>query len=365
MINYELLRELMRNRTEELCRHFFPNGRKEGQEWKLADVSGAPGNSLGIQLTGPKAGLFHDRATGQSGDLLKLICLSRNCGLPQAVGQIERAFGINLRSGNQAYSVARSLEDPPRRPAAEKKREDLKLWDVEMATDADIERLSSLRRISIEGLRLAADRRLLFSYQDPHQGRCWLVSDGSRRSASYRRLDGKRFHFREATEDKKEGPKSKSWKGSEKNWPIGIAQADGFHSIALCEGEPDFLAAFALAHAGAVESLVAPICMGSAACSIHEDALPMFRGKRVRIFGHADEAGQKAVQKWTEQLESVQAEVDAFDFSGLLRADGSAVKDLNDFIGADHKRSGCAIEVTTGAFDFALERRDLNAARTV
>src|SRR4029077_122765 len=106
MINYELLRDLMRNRAKELCRLFFPYGRKEGQEWKLADVSGAPGNSLGIQLTGPKAGLFNDRATGESGDLLKLICLSRNCGSPQAVGQIERALGINLRSRSQANSAA-------------------------------------------------------------------------------------------------------------------------------------------------------------------------------------------------------------------------------------------------------------------
>jgi hypothetical protein len=127
--------------------------------------------------------------------------------------------------------------------------------------------------------------------------------------------------------------------------------------IALCEGGPDFLAAFWLAYAGAVESLVAPVCMGGAACSIHKDALPMFRGKRVRIFGHSDEAGWGAVQKWAQQLRRVQAEVDGFDFSGMVKADGSTVKDLNDFILTDHKQSGCSIEVVTGAMDFALERK--------
>jgi hypothetical protein len=357
VINFDLLRELQRSRAEELCRHFFPNGRKEGQEWKLADVSGAPGSSLGIQLTGPRAGLFHDRATGESGDLLKLICLSGNCGLPQAVGQIERTFGINLRSGNHANSTAERLEESPRRPAPPKKREDLKLWGVEMCTDADLERLSAFRRIPLEGLCLAVERRLLFSYEDSYQGRCWLISDDSRRSASYRRLDGKRFHFRKSQDGKKEGPKTKSWKGSEKDWPIGIAQANDFPAIALCEGEPDFLTAFALAHAGAVESLVAPVCMGGAAMRINEDALQNFRGKRVRIFGHADEAGQAALPRWDEQLRKVQAEVDFYDFDGLVKADGSPVKDLNDFLLVDPVASNCATELVRGIMDFALERR--------
>jgi hypothetical protein len=125
---------------------------------------------------------------------------------------------------------------------------------------------------------------------------------------------------------------------------------------------PDFLAAFWLAYAGAVERLAAPVCMTSANCSIHKDALPMFRGKPVRIFGHADEAGHGAIQRWAEQLHSVEAEVDGFFFQDkandlqLLKADGSLVKDLNDFLLADHKASNCGIEVTTGAFDFALER---------
>ena len=130
----------------------------------------------------------------------------------------------------------------------------------------------------------------------------------------------------------------------EANWPIGIAQANGFPAIALCEGMPDFLSAFALAYAGAVEQFVTPVCMGGAACSIHPEALPMFRGKRVRIYGHADEAGQCAIQRWAEQLEGVQAEVDGFFFDGLLKRDGSPVNDMNDFLAADHRASGCGIE---------------------
>jgi hypothetical protein len=125
-------------------------------------------------------------------------------------------------------------------------------------------------------------------------------------------VDGKRFHYREAEEGKKEGPKSRNWKGSEANWPIGIANADGSTDVSW---------------------------------------------KRVRIFGHADEAGQMAIKRWAEQLQSVQADVDGFDFSGLIKTDGTPVKDLNEFVQADHKRSDCPIEMVTGSFDFALERK--------
>ena len=102
-----------------------------------------------------------------------------------------------------------------------------------------------------------------------------------------------------------------------------------------------------------------------AACSIHPEALPMFRGKRVRIYGHADEAGQCAIQRWAEQLEGVQAEVDGFFFDGLLKRDGSPVNDMNDFLAADHRASGCGIEVITGATDFALEKEEVRSERGI
>lgn len=199
------------------------------------------------------------------------------------------------------------------------------LSGLELCCESDLEQISLLRSIPLEGLFLASERKLLFAYEHPFQGRCYVITDDARRNAIARILDGRRFHYRQPTEGEKEGPKAKCWLHAEAKWPIGIAQANGFPAIALCEGAPDFLAAFYLAYAGAVEQLVAPICMTGAACSIHKDALPMFRGKRVRIFGHADEAGQAATQRWAEQLRSVEAEVDGFFFFDLLKADGSPV----------------------------------------
>ena len=79
--------------------------------------------------------------------------------------------------------------------------------------------------------------------------------------------------------------------------------------------------------------------MLGASNSIPSDALPLFAGKRIRIMAHADEAGRQAADKWAEQLASVGATVDVADFTGLLMADGSPVKDLNDCNRLDPKQT--------------------------
>lgn len=64
------------DRTEDFCRHFFPNGRKQGNYWQMADTSGAAGQSLAIRLRdhgGRKAGNWTDYANDEFGDLIDLL----------------------------------------------------------------------------------------------------------------------------------------------------------------------------------------------------------------------------------------------------------------------------------------------------
>ena len=61
-----------------MCRHYLPNGRREGRHWLVGDVENAPGRSLFVRLAGPEfgkgaAGKWTDAATGEHGDLLDLI----------------------------------------------------------------------------------------------------------------------------------------------------------------------------------------------------------------------------------------------------------------------------------------------------
>lgn len=64
--------------AEAVCRHYLPNGRREGRYWLVGDVENSPGRSLFVRLTGPEsgkgaAGKWTDAATGDHGDLLDLI----------------------------------------------------------------------------------------------------------------------------------------------------------------------------------------------------------------------------------------------------------------------------------------------------
>ena len=62
--------------AERFCRHFFPEGRKQGNYWQIADTSGAAGQSLSVRLRdhgGRKAGSWTDYANGEFGDLIDLL----------------------------------------------------------------------------------------------------------------------------------------------------------------------------------------------------------------------------------------------------------------------------------------------------
>jgi hypothetical protein len=126
------------------------------------------------------------------------------------------------------------------------------------------------------------------------------------------------------------GAKARLIRGSRAAWPLGIAEASSFPAIALVEGGPDFLAALHFILKAGEAERVAPVAILGAGMSIDAEALPLFRGKRVRVFIDDDEAGGVAFERWSRQLAGVGALVDGFNFSGLIREDGEPAKDLND-----------------------------------
>lgn len=78
----ELARRLAEN-PEAVCRHYLPNGRREGRYWLVGDVRGTPGRSLYLLLSASgdargRAGKWTDAASGEHGDLLDVIAAS--CG---------------------------------------------------------------------------------------------------------------------------------------------------------------------------------------------------------------------------------------------------------------------------------------------
>src|SRR5216684_8799981 len=83
--------------AETVCRYYLSNGHREGRYWIVGNVSNTPGRSLYVRLFGPlygkgAAGKWTDAATGQHGDLLDLIALSRGLDCLRDTLEEARAF---------------------------------------------------------------------------------------------------------------------------------------------------------------------------------------------------------------------------------------------------------------------------------
>ena len=63
-------------RAEDVCRRYFPRGRRQGRYWTIGDTSGVKGRSLFVRLAPPGIpGKWTDAATNEHSDLLDLIRL--------------------------------------------------------------------------------------------------------------------------------------------------------------------------------------------------------------------------------------------------------------------------------------------------
>lgn len=252
------------------------------------------------------------------------------CGSGDAVDFFALHTGLYLKEACHEFTLLAggsplpSTPRPPRQTSEEadfekaSRREQWPPFDV--LTDEGLAELAELRHVSIEGVQLMAARGLLWFATWKGQP-AWVVTDDARKNAQARRMDGLPWEGR---------MKAQTLPGSEATRPIGARESQQFPNVLFCEGGPDLLAAHHFIHAHGRQADVAAVCQLGASLKIHDASLPIFGGKGVRLFPHADEPGYDAAVRWTEQLVSVRAEVDAVDFEGLAMADGSPVADLND-----------------------------------
>lgn len=269
--------------------------------------------------------LFNDFASGDAGDAVDFF--QRASGLSQK--EACRKF-IELAGGHYTAPPRADCPRPQAQAVGAKPKPAFPRFH--RGTPADFEHLAKLRGIGREGLEFADERGLLW-FATLKGLPAWIITDAERVNAQARRMDGKPWEHI--------GAKAWTARGSWASWPIGIKEALPFPSVALVEGGPDLLAAHYLtlweqaSHHAKRDVQCVPVAMLGASLRIHEDALPLFAGKRVRIFGHDDPAGREAVDRWARELATVGADVSAFAFEGLAQVDGKPVGDLNDSLKMD------------------------------
>lgn len=96
MPNYdkEQIKQQLNERASEVASYLYPNGKKIGNDWAIADTSGALGQSLKICLDGQNVGLWVDHADGERGDLLDLWQAARGVDFVMALEEASAWLGI-------------------------------------------------------------------------------------------------------------------------------------------------------------------------------------------------------------------------------------------------------------------------------
>lgn len=109
------LSAMLAARMALLAQQVLPGGKRIGSEWVCGDITGKPGRSLSVRLTGPKAGIWSDFGGGGGGDALALVAAVHFRGdVRQAMDWSRKWLGL---PANGSGPIAAPIP-PPVAPAA-------------------------------------------------------------------------------------------------------------------------------------------------------------------------------------------------------------------------------------------------------
>jgi twinkle protein len=94
MTRFADIARLLADRAQDVAQMLLPHGKRKGREWTAGSTSGDPGDSLKVCLTGTKAGVWKDFATGEGGDLLDLWAATRRIDNKQAFTEAKSYLGV-------------------------------------------------------------------------------------------------------------------------------------------------------------------------------------------------------------------------------------------------------------------------------
>lgn len=283
---------------------------------------------------------WKDFGTDESGDVIDFVARSLQVPLKEAT-----RFFISLATGQSSMvntaPMRPARSDRERKALEEEERAQKRLaWAFRDGTPEEMEESAGSRSLSPEAIELGVMLGTV-KFTTCCGYRSWVLTDNARVCAEARRVGGEPFPA-----FGKHGPrKAHSLPGSCKSWLVGSAilpRLPQIQKLVLCEGGPDYLAALEFialkvdglknTPAGRMDTLPVALLGRSAGNVIHPGSLSMVKGMQVRIFAHADRdgGGMVSANAWARQLHQAGCKIDLYDFSGLLRVDGTPVKDLND-----------------------------------
>lgn len=105
-MNAAELSQRMASEAAAIAQYLLPNGKRRSGEWCVGSTGGEEGHSLSVRLSGAKAGVWADFATGEGGDLLDLWANVRGLSVAEAMREAAQYLGVRTtmpEAPKQAY----------------------------------------------------------------------------------------------------------------------------------------------------------------------------------------------------------------------------------------------------------------------
>jgi hypothetical protein len=273
----------------------------------------------------------------------------------QLQARISQARFECLNQPGETFAMAD--KSPPSRlspeeiAAAEKLAKQLRL--LRKSKPGEIEQIVANRSITLAALA-KAEKLGVLRFGEVCGYPSWVLSDYSERCAEARRLDNQVFPAiaDENGAERLGTRKAHTLAGSKKNWLVGLRVdrgveyeiLDAAEIILPVEGGPDYLALWDFVLERELEWIALPVAiLGRGVTTIHEQALKLCQGKRIRIFAHADKdgGGLEEARKWGRQFQDAGCSaVEIAHLEYLHKSDGSPIKDVNDLVALDPTQRG-------------------------
>lgn len=93
-MNAKELAERMAKEASTIVPYLLPQGKRSSGEWKVGGTGGEAGQSMSVRLSGVKAGIWSDFATGETGDILDLWASVRGLSIAEAIKEAQIYMGV-------------------------------------------------------------------------------------------------------------------------------------------------------------------------------------------------------------------------------------------------------------------------------
>jgi len=93
-MNAAELSQRMASEAASIAQYLLPKGKRQSGEWKAGSTGGEEGKSLSVRLSGAKAGVWADFASGDKGDILDLWVKVRGVSVAAAMAEAKQYLGI-------------------------------------------------------------------------------------------------------------------------------------------------------------------------------------------------------------------------------------------------------------------------------